>query len=141
MKHEMLSPVHLLVHQQHYLEKLPEGKFTSAANMKKDFHELDEYEHHQFRSLVCSLLWLCLTRIDIAHDVVALQSEMICPQVQHLKMAYKVLIRARKTKEYNGLHYHQMRFPIKLRMQYSRLRPRQQKELLSLRGQVRYDDA
>ena len=114
MKHEMLSPGHLLVHQQHYLEKLPEGKFTNAVNMKKDFQELDEYEHHQFRSLVCSLLWLCLTRIDIAHDVVALQSEMICPQVQHLKMANKVLIRARKTKEYNGLHYHQMRFPIKL---------------------------
>ena len=76
MKHEMLSPGHLLVHQQHYLEKLPEGKFTNAVNMKKDFQELDEYEHHQFRSLVCYVLWLCITKIGIAQDVVALQAEM-----------------------------------------------------------------
>eukprot|EP00959_Pyramimonas_sp_CCMP1952_P471582 9498639-Pyramimonas_sp.AAC.2 len=34
MRHEMLSPGHLLVHQQHYLEKLPEAKFTNACSEK-----------------------------------------------------------------------------------------------------------
>eukprot|EP00959_Pyramimonas_sp_CCMP1952_P214296 4483993-Pyramimonas_sp.AAC.1 len=87
MRHEMLTPGHLLVHQQHYLEKLPEAKFTNAYNTKKDRQELDEHEHHQFRSSVCSLLWLYLTRADIAHDVVSLQSEMVCPQFQHMKTA------------------------------------------------------
>eukprot|EP00959_Pyramimonas_sp_CCMP1952_P385414 8077426-Pyramimonas_sp.AAC.1 len=114
MKHEMLSPGHMSVHQQRYLEKLPEGKFTNAFNMEKDSQELDEYEHHQFRQLVRSLLWLCLTRIDVARGVVALQAEMVCPQIQRLKTADTVLARARKTKDTNGLHYRRIRFWIRL---------------------------
>eukprot|EP00959_Pyramimonas_sp_CCMP1952_P227010 4746329-Pyramimonas_sp.AAC.1 len=110
MRHEMLTPGHLLVHQRHYLEKLPEAKFTNACNTKKDLQELDEYEHYQFRVLVCSLLW----QFTVAHDVVPLQSEMVCPQVQHMKMANRVLARARKMKDMNGLHYHQVPFPLRL---------------------------
>eukprot|EP00959_Pyramimonas_sp_CCMP1952_P322637 6751513-Pyramimonas_sp.AAC.1 len=110
----MLPPGHLLVHQQHYLGKLPEAKFTNACNAKKDLQELDEHEHHQFRSHVCSLPWLCLTIVGTAHDVVSLQSDTVSPQVQHLKMANRVLTKARKTKDMNGLDYHRVRLPLRL---------------------------
>eukprot|EP00959_Pyramimonas_sp_CCMP1952_P460191 9479454-Pyramimonas_sp.AAC.1 len=39
---------------------------------------------------------------------------MVCPEVQHLKQANRVLAKAKKTKEMNGLHYHQMEFPVRL---------------------------
>eukprot|EP00959_Pyramimonas_sp_CCMP1952_P370629 7762382-Pyramimonas_sp.AAC.1 len=38
---------------------------------------------------------------------------MVCPQVQHMKMANRVLAKVRKTKEMNGLHYHRVSFPLR----------------------------
>ena len=55
MKHELLTPGHLFVHQRHYLEKLPEAKVSEINHLKKDLQALDQFEHLQFRSLVCSL--------------------------------------------------------------------------------------
>ena len=55
-----------------------------ASQLKEPETFFAEDEHKQFRSVLCSLLWVCLTRSDIAHQVVCLQSDMVTPNVCHV---------------------------------------------------------
>ena len=82
-------------------------KLKPAVSSRKiasvsDGAALEPDEHKEFRSLLCSLLWVCQTRIDLAHDVVGLQSEMVTPRVEHFRAVNGLLKRARNTMEMNG---------------------------------------
>eukprot|EP00959_Pyramimonas_sp_CCMP1952_P264255 5526305-Pyramimonas_sp.AAC.1 len=72
----MPSPGHYFLDQEHYLMKLTPAKASDTKRLKNDSLPLNKDEHKEFRSLLCSLLWVCLTRVDLCHGVVLLQSEM-----------------------------------------------------------------
>ncbi|CAK0865187.1 unnamed protein product [Prorocentrum cordatum] len=114
VRHQLLAPGHVLLDQEHYLMKLKPAKVTDPRHLKQDTLALDKEEHQGFRSLLCSLLWVCLTRVDLCHGVVALQAEMIKPTIAHLKQCNQLLARAIKTKTMNGLHYHKLHMPLRL---------------------------
>jgi hypothetical protein len=114
VRHQLLAPDHILLDQGHYIEKLKPAQVSSSTHLKDDTRPLDAFEHKQFRSLLCSLLWVCLTRMDLCHGVVALQSEMIKPTILHLKQVNQLLKRALSTKHFNGLHFRRLRFPLRL---------------------------
>ena len=85
-----------MLHQDQYLEKLQPAKID-ASRLKEPETFLAEDEHKQFRSVLCSLLWVCLTRADIAHQVVCLQSEMVTPKVCHVITLNALLRRDNKS--------------------------------------------
>ena len=64
MSYQELSPRHLFIHQHVFTANLK--KIDIATDRK---HRLDspcnDQETHDLRSVLCSLLWLCLTRQDI----------------------------------------------------------------------------
>eukprot|EP00959_Pyramimonas_sp_CCMP1952_P187045 3911449-Pyramimonas_sp.AAC.1 len=75
--HEMIRPGHLFLHQKPYLQRL---KPMSLVEKTADTPELCDKDHHYFRSLLMSLLWLTKTRCDILQEIVQLQTEMINPK-------------------------------------------------------------
>ena len=107
MRHSWIAENHMLVDQEAYLDKL-EMVPISRTRARQETQPLEATEHFAFRSLVCSLLWLTLTRIDIVADVVLLQQEMEAPLILHLKQANSVLKKARSNKTLNGLHFHRL---------------------------------
>ena len=112
--HERLGPFHVLLHQEPYLQKLKAAASTKDMSKVADGIPLDAHEHREFRSLLCSLLWVCQTRIDIAHDVVGLQSEMTAPKAEHWRSVNALLKRARSNSVMNGLHFRKLTFPIRI---------------------------
>ena len=111
IRHERLADDHVFLHQQEYLSKLKPAVHRKGI---ADSSSLDTAEHFAFRSLVCSFLWMCLTRLDIAHECVALQTEMVTPLLCHLKQANSMLQRARRNVAFNGLHFRKLGFPVRL---------------------------
>ena len=57
---------------------------------------------------------MCQTRLDSAHGVVALQSELISPKVSDLKAANLLLKRTVKNARLNGLHFRQSFTPLRV---------------------------
>ena len=112
--HVCLGPCRLFLHQGPYLAKLLPGCLSTNERRKKTTDPLDPAEHKEFRSVVCSLLWVCQTRLDICHDVCALQSEMVSPQVIHMLEANSLLKRAQRDSCMNGLHYGPLSLPLRL---------------------------
>jgi len=110
IQHVMIAPDHLLLHQTAYLQKLNPMILDKS---RKALSPCTTAEHHDFRSLVCSLLWLCLTREDLVSEVLNLQGEMVAPLVEHCQRANLLLRRARRDSSMNGLHYHRLAFPIR----------------------------
>ena len=112
--HERLSPYHVLLHQVPYLQKLKPAVCSDAASRQPDTAALFPAEHKEFRSLLCSLLWVCQTRADIAHDVVSLQSEMVSPRMEHFKVLNLLLRKAIANAPQNGLHFARLAWPIRI---------------------------
>jgi hypothetical protein len=104
----------VLLHQQPYLSKLKPATSSRDISKVSDGVALLPDEHKEFRSLLCSLLWVCQTRIDLAHDVVGLQSEMVTPKVEHFKSVNSLLKRARSTAIMNGLHFRVLSWPVRI---------------------------
>jgi len=113
IKHEMIKPGHLLLDQKEYLDKLEPIKLE-ASRLTKDLEKCTDVEHHAYRSCACSMLWLCLTRMDLISEVLSLQAEMVCPTVAHCKRANAILRRARQDSIFNGLHYRRVDFPLRV---------------------------
>ena len=114
VRHQRLADGHIFLDQEHYLEKLKPAKVSNPNRLKQDNLKLDPAEHREFRSLLCSLLWVCLTRIDLCHAVVELQSEMVAPLMIHLRTCNQLLARAMKTRKLNGLHFRRLRWPLRV---------------------------
>ena len=112
--HERLTAHHVFLHQQPYVSKLKPAVSDREVSRVSDGTPLTTVEHKEFRSLLCSLLWVCQTRMDLSHDVVALQSEMVTPRVEHFKSVNGLLKRARTTMVMNGLHFHMLQFPLRI---------------------------
>ena len=114
LKHELLSSDHLYVHQEAYLAKVSPAVADCKENLKHATRPLSPTEHHSFRSTLCSLLWLCLTRMDIVADVVTLQQNMVTPVISDLISVNALLKRALASKHMNGLHFHFLPPPLKI---------------------------
>ena len=113
VKHSRLPDGGVLLDQDHYLDKLTPIPLTKIR-MKNSAASLTTEEHFEYRSLICSMLWLCLTRMDLVSDVVALQCNMIAPTIAHAKEANNALARAKRNGSGNGLYFRRLRFPIKV---------------------------
>ena len=111
--HEMVAPDHLFCHQLPYLSKLRPIALDKKRSTQ-DGASLNDLEHFQFRSNVCSLLWLTLTRQDLIADIVILQQKMVTPQVKDIKLCNKILKKAVELKTMNGLHFRRLCPPLKL---------------------------
>ena len=111
--HQRLSAHHIFLHQEPYLMKL--RIIDIASSRKKDkTSPLTAVEHKQFRSLLCSVLWLCLTRQDLVADVVQLQQDMVKPTVQNICELNALLKRAVNDKIMNGLHFGKLTPPLRV---------------------------
>ena len=104
----------LFLHQRQYLDKIPAAQLDSDSRSTQPTSSLSTTEHRSFRSLVCSLLWVCQTRPDICHGVVRLQTEMVTPRVEHLIAANALLKKAKQNTINNGLHYQPLDLPIRI---------------------------
>jgi hypothetical protein len=113
VRHQMLSPVHIMLDQQEYLSKLVPIN-VNPARLKKDSLSLERQEHFDFRSLLCSMLWLCLTRLDVLADVTTLQQEMVSPLMCHVRQLNALLKRAKRDENLNGLHFRYVPFPLRV---------------------------
>ena len=104
IQHEMLAPGHLWCHQTAYLDKL-KPIVVSKARLQHTTAKCSAKEHFDFRSCVCAMLWLCLTRLDMIAEVVDLQRSMVAPLVADLKKANAALAKARQNRQMNGLAF------------------------------------
>ena len=111
--HEFLQPEHLYCHQHQYLAKLKPPKLDKTR-AKQESKNLKAEEHFDYRSLVCSLLWLTISRMDIVADVVVLQQAMVTPTVKDLKKAIATYHNAVKNSTMNGLHFRKLAPPFRL---------------------------
>ena len=73
-----------MLDQEDYLAKV-KPLVLSKVRSREDSAFLSAEEATGFRSLLCSLLGVVQTRMDLAHDVVRLQTEMVCPQFLRAK--------------------------------------------------------
>ena len=113
MRHTLVNKCHLLVDQEQYLAKLK--TVPMAPVRRKALTEmLSTAEHFSYRSLVCSMLWLCLTRMDIISEVCELQQYLQTPQVLHLVQANNLLLKSARNKTMNGLHYRYIHGPVRV---------------------------
>jgi hypothetical protein len=112
VEHVRHSPIHIALYQKDYLAKLKAVPISTERKKNSD-SLLGPSESTEFRSLLCSMLWLCLTRLDLISAVVCLQKEMVTPMILHIRELNNLLIRANKDTEMNGLHFHRLPFPLK----------------------------
>ena len=94
VEHQLLRPGHVLLHQGKYCDGLKEIKINKDR-LRDPTSGLERQEHFEFRSLLCSVLWLCLTR-DLQHETVSLQGEMVTPQIVHVVRLNTLVRRAKK---------------------------------------------
>ena len=111
--HEITRPGHLWCHQLPYLSKLKPIAIDSKR-LRNESQACNDHEHFLFRSNVCAMLWLTLTRQDLIADIALLQQHMVAPQVKHLKLANATLRKAKDTSVLNGLHFRRLPGPTKL---------------------------
>lgn len=114
IEHVRFGPQHLFLHQEPYLLKLKPMEILPHRRKADKSSPLDQTEHHAFRSLLCSILWLCLTRVDLVADVVQLQQEMVHPLLQHALEVNAVLAKALRDRKVNGLHFSNLTMPLKI---------------------------
>ena len=111
--HDLVTKDHLHLHQRPYLDKLRPIEI-SKARLRNPTSELTDSELFEFRSLLCSLLWLTLTREDIMADVVMLQQHMQSATINELKSCNRILQKAKQHSQLNGLHFHKITPPFRL---------------------------
>ena len=113
ISHEYLGDGHLFCHQLQYLQKL-KPIVLEKHRLKQEQSSLKPKEHFDFRSNVCSLLWLTLTRQDIIADVVLLQQHMVTPIIKDAITANITLKRTLSNAPMSGFHFHRLAFPLKV---------------------------
>ena len=78
--------------QAHFAEKLVQAPVNDK---RKDSDPLTPEELTSFRSVLGGLLWVTATRLDLIADVSLLQSCVTKACIEHLKMANKVVLKAK----------------------------------------------
>jgi hypothetical protein len=111
--HTMTGPGHMYLHQDAYLAKLKPIDL-GKSHSRLEGSPLTKAEHFAFRSLLCSMLWVCLTRLDVIGALVQLQQEMVSPFYHHAKEANALLRRAIKDAPGNGLHFRRLQEPLRI---------------------------
>ncbi|KAK3006483.1 hypothetical protein RJ639_016084 [Escallonia herrerae] len=107
---EMFSPVAKMGYAQSLLKRFNMGESKSMStpmepNLKLKKHEGKLLEEgRKFRQLVGSLIYLNITRLDIAYSVRVVSQFMDKPQISHLNAAKRILHYVKGTLEY-GLRY------------------------------------
>ena len=114
VRHSILQSGSLFLDQQEYLMKIPKVHLTDSRRNMPDSTLLSASEHHSHRSLLCSMLWVTVTRIDMVLEVVLLQSSMVTPTLGDLKAANALLAKSQKNAIMNGLHFHQVAMPVRI---------------------------
>lgn len=103
MTYVSLASWHLLIHQDSYLDNLNKIDINTDRKAKPGaFTTADET--FEFRSLLCTLLWLHQTREDI-YKVVQLQQAAKSAQIKHLKQTNVLLDRAKRNREQQVLTF------------------------------------
>ena len=98
--------------QTHFAEKLVEAPVDEK---RKDSDPLTPEEATALRSVLGGLLWLAATRLDLIADVSLLQSCVTKARIEHLKMANKVVHKARDPKCLSlGLYFRKLSGNIRL---------------------------
>ena len=113
VEHVRHSADHIALYQNNYLHKLKPIPIDNP-NRTSDTTPLTDVQTKQFRSLLCSLLWLCLTRLDLIAPVTQLQTEMIAPVFAQIKDVNSLLRKAIRDQTQNGLHFHRLNFPLRI---------------------------
>ena len=113
IEHQFLSPTHLLCHQAPYLKKL-KPIALAKSRLQSPNKLCNAKEHFDFRSNVCSMLWLCLTRVDLISDVTQLQQVMVSPTVSDIKRANAALKKAKDQATLAGIHFRRLQPPLRL---------------------------
>ena len=111
MTYELLGPRHLFIHQDAYLSTLSKIPINKSRPLEAD---ATAQETTEFRSLLCSLLWLCQTREDIYTETVQLQQATKTAKIQHLKQTNSLLDRAIRNRQQAGLHFPPLEGPLRL---------------------------
>ena len=114
VKHSITSTGSLFLSQDEYLVKIPKVVIEPDRIACSDDTLLNTSEHHSFRSLLCSMLWVTVTRIDMALEVVLLQSSMVTPTMGDLRAANALLVKSIKNSVSNGLHFVKISPPFRL---------------------------
>ena len=109
--HQRLGAQHLFLSQNHYLEKVQPPKLD--LQVLQQMCELSPENVAEYRRITCSLLWTCLTRLDIAHDVVLLHSTTP-PTTEDMKTLIALLVKAKEDCATNGLHYRKLSMPTRI---------------------------
>ena len=102
IQHEMVSPRHLFLHQDQYLDKL---KIVVPSYRVADTELLPDRDFELVRSLIMCFLWICRTRQDAIQDTVELQKDMLSPTGATLKAANGLYKRLVSNRHMNGLHF------------------------------------
>ena len=106
------TPDGFLMTQKHFAEKLTEAKIEAG---RKDDDMLKPGELTQFRSVLGGFLWLTATRLDLIAEVSLLQSNETKATIGHLRMANKVVLKAKNPQYLElGLHYRKMSGNLRL---------------------------
>ena len=70
--HSLLPNESLFLEQSEYVHKIPKIVIDVGRKKLADITPLNDNEHHAHRSLLCSLLWVTVTRLDMCLEVVLL---------------------------------------------------------------------
>ena len=111
MTYTLLAPYHLFIHQDQYLSSLE--KVNIDKRLSPD-QACDATLTTAFRSLLCSLLWLCQTREDIYCETVQLQQATKNPLVSHVKQTNALLDKALRNRHQAGLHFPPLNKPLRV---------------------------
>jgi len=114
VKHQLLPSGSLFLDQEEYVRKIPRVAIDMSRSKLPDSTPLNPTEHHAFRSLLCSMLWVTVTRIDMCFEVIYLQSSMVTPTMGDLKAANALLAKSVRNAHLNGLHFPRIQFPVRL---------------------------
>lgn len=98
-----------------FYERLPGGYRISQADFAKklekvkipekaDSEKLTPAETSSLRSILCALLWVTATRLDVVADVSILQSRVTVAEIRDLKYANQVVDKVKEFQDV-GLHY------------------------------------
>ena len=108
---DRLSSDCVRLHQDQFCSKLELYKI-SKERTKQSEEPCTPEEVFEFRSLTCSALWACQTRMEEQYPVVSLQSYLQKPLVKHLLAINTVVKRLRKTGDNFGIYFWRLKPPL-----------------------------
>ena len=110
LMYEELPNGAMLLSQNGHLERI--APMPLDASLSDDTY-LGPKGTHDYASVLCSLLYVTICRLELACEVTQLQSFMKNPQVKHAKACNAMLKRAQKELKNFGLHFPTLRWPFR----------------------------